>query len=88
MLHELELNAGRRSDHHPHGKDDELAGRQSRSQKAPPVAVGQSEEGAEEVVGGLDVQLRQQLHAKDMEGCLRTTCSQSWSATTYIFPTL
>ena len=70
VLHQLELYAGWRLDHHPHGKHNQLAGRQSGGQEAPPVVVWQPEEGAEEVVGGLDVQLCQELHAKHVKSCL------------------
>lgn len=70
VLHEFELYAGRRFDHHPHGKGNELPRGEGRCQEATPVAVRKPEEGAEEVVGGFDVQLCQQLHAKDVESCL------------------
>ena len=39
VLHELELDSGRRPHHHPHSKHDELAGGQGRRQEAAPVPV-------------------------------------------------
>lgn len=48
-------------------KGHELAAGQAAGQEAAPVAARQPEEGGEELVGGVQVQPHQQLHAEDVE---------------------
>ena len=53
------------------GKGDELPGGQAARQETPPVEVREVEEGGKEGICVGQVQGGQELHAKDVEGCLQ-----------------
>lgn len=65
------LDVGRRQRKGGQGKAQQLSGGELAGQKVLPEVGRQPEEGGEEVGGGFQVQPRQQLHAKQVEGCLR-----------------
>mmetsp|Transcript_17062 Transcript_17062/g.50952 ORF Transcript_17062/g.50952 Transcript_17062/m.50952 type:complete len:368 (-) Transcript_17062:651-1754(-) len=67
MLHQGQLDAGGRQHQSQHREHDELHGAQAAGQEAAPVEPRQLEEGGEELVGGCQRQLAQQLHAKHVE---------------------
>lgn len=73
--HERQLDARRRQQERGQREHDQPPAAQRAGQEAAPERVRQAEEGAEELVGGAQVQAGQQLHAKHVEGGLWPACS-------------
>ena len=47
--------------------------REGGCQEASPVKVWEAEKGSEEVIGGTNVELGEELHAKEVERCLQAS---------------